>query len=54
MKINEYHDEIIKAKTDKDLELIACWALDDNALTDSEYIAICKHIERKGKRISNS
>lgn len=54
MKINEYHNEIIKAKDDKDLELIAYWALDDSTLTDSEYIAICEHIERKGNRISNS
>ena len=51
MKINEYHNEIIKAKDEEGLVRIACWALDDNTLTDSEYIAICDHIERKGKRI---
>lgn len=51
MKINEYHNEIIKAKSHKDLEDIACYALDDNTLSDKEYIEICKHIERKGKRL---
>lgn len=53
MAIDRYFDRVFECKNAKELEIIACDALDDlyGELNEKEYDVICRMIERKGERL---
>ena len=53
MTINKYFDRIFRCKNIKELETIACDALDDlyGDLNEKEYDILCHMIEKKGERL---